>query len=217
MISYFLFANIIIYLITCTLLDYLREHYFFHKWFYRQIQKMSTIEKYQAMQVSITNIVLSSLGIYLIYPNLSIIHYSTIITIQLLKFICILLISDFMFYFIHRIMHHKYIYKYVHKKHHEHIYTNVWSSFYFSKIELLLTWMFVLVFPILFFEIHIITLEIYLLLIMMSLVKSHSGINIMNIYTSKHHDKHHLKFNMYYGSDLKIWDYLFATCEFNTK
>jgi len=146
-----------------------------------------------------------------VFPFLSISNHCVSITEEIFKFFCILLLSDLMFYIVHRFMHLKCIYQSVHKKHHRHIYTNVWSSFYFSKTELLLTWMFVLVMPILFFEIYIVTFEIYLLLIMMSLVKSHSGINIRDTYTSKYHDIHHLKFNVNYGSDLKIWDNLFCT------
>ena len=45
----------------------------------------------------------------------------SIITIIWQLLICVQ-VDDFLFYWIHRLFHHKYLYKYFHKKHHEYKY-----------------------------------------------------------------------------------------------
>lgn len=211
MIFYILGCNLILYTATCVALDYARNHKFFGKWFDKESQPMSMKDRRDAIKTSMTNVLLSSLGVYVVYPYINISnHYHSIIN-ECLKFSGMLLLSDMMFYFTHRLMHLPQLYKFVHKKHHQHIHTNVWSSFYFSKSELLSTWLFVLMLPIVPFNPHYFTFGSYLTFVMLSLVKSHSGINIKNTYTSKYHDIHHLKFNVNYGTQLKVWDNLFGT------
>ncbi|SNW61972.1 Fatty acid hydroxylase superfamily [Orpheovirus IHUMI-LCC2] len=206
-------TNVLIFIISCYILDYARNHDTLSHWFDKEEIKMTDIQKKKAEVTSINNISLLSILTYLIYPFVmdKILYNEYNIIKEIPKLIFMLLISDLMFYMVHRLMHRRELYSYIHKKHHKHIYTNVWSSFYFSKYELMLNWMFVFVVPITLLEINHITFFLYLVFITLSLVKSHSGINILNKYTSNHHDMHHLKFNGNYGSGLQLWDIIFKT------
>jgi Delta7-sterol 5-desaturase len=212
--NYIYFSNFVIFLLVTIGLDRARSSKRFYKFFYCQIS-MCSEEYLDAIHVTIVNFAQSlALMIYVI-PYLM--YYQIVTTTyqsvgwEFVKFGILILLTDLMFYWVHRLMHHPKIYFSVHEMHHQHIATSVWSSFYFSKSELILNWMFVVMLPLCLFSIHYHTFNLYLIVISLSLVKSHSGINIGEIYTSSYHDIHHVKFNLNYGSSLAIWDKLFGT------
>lgn len=209
--TYLILSNIPIYIITCVLLDFARNCTWSCKLFDIEKHIMTREEKIDAVVTSIINVSILSVLTVIVHPTTLIYYDNTNVYMEGVKFVIMLLISDLMFYIVHRIMHVKKFYKVIHKKHHQHVYTNVWSSFYFSKSELMLNWIFVFVLPISMWNLHYLTLYLYIMFMTLSLVKSHSGINIMNIYTSGYHDTHHLKFNVNYGSQMALWDYIFKT------
>jgi sterol desaturase/sphingolipid hydroxylase (fatty acid hydroxylase superfamily) len=54
------------------------------------------------------------------------------------RFLCIRIISDFVFYIAHYCLHTRYLYAYIHKKHHEDVYTDLSSNVHFSVTDLLI-------------------------------------------------------------------------------
>jgi len=57
----------------------------------------------------------------------------------LLKLLIVALIEDTMFYWSHRLLHHRWVYKYIHKQHHEFKYTNALTTTFAHPIETIFT------------------------------------------------------------------------------
>ena len=202
------------FILSCLITEYLKNSKKYSKQFTVPAQPLTNEEYFQAIKVSLINLTLSTLALYLIFPYLEnrfIFYNNTSFYHEGIKFILILLVSDTMFYWTHRFMHIKWIYKYVHKLHHKHINPITFSAFYFHPYELLITWLFVFLFPITIIPLNHITFIFFQVFLLLSLIKSHSRININNKYSSIHHELHHQKFNYNYGSDLGIWDKIMKT------
>jgi len=182
-----------------------------NRWFQQPIFPLTAAERTDAIVKSTMNMAISSLGFFIVFPYLQVHDGNTTIGSELSLLLLTLFLSDTSFYWLHRLLHTKLLYKHVHKVHHRHKSAIAWSSFYFHPLELVLTWFFVFLLPILFVRLHYVTLMAYITTLLLSLVKSHCGIDIYGLYTSKFHDLHHLKFNGNYGSDLGFWDKVVGT------
>ena len=205
----------IIFVGGCAILDYLRHkipRFFIQN---EDDTRNSLVEsKFKTIVVSLGNFVLSNSLLYAVFPlilqpNISTIHNN--VSLEAVKLIIMLIASDLLFYVTHRLLHNKHLYKHFHKMHHKHVHPISWTSFYFHPVEMIINFANVLILPTLLFNKHPITLNLYFSILNLSLIKSHCGIDLFGIYTSKYHFVHHRLFNVNYSSELKIWDRLFGT------
>jgi len=131
----------------------------------------------------------------------------------------VLLVDDFFFYILHRIMHeNKYIYKKIHKIHHR---ANVPIPFEYIYVHPL-EWMSGMIGP--FIGMYLIggiafpSYCCYLIIRNIHEIHIHSGIKTSKFYrlfpfygNNEHHDIHHSKRDGNYASTFIIWDVIFGS------
>ena len=131
----------------------------------------------------------------------------------------VLLVDDFFFYILHRIMHeNKYIYKKIHKIHHR---ANVPIPFEYIYVHPL-EWMSGMIGP--FIGMYLIggiafpSYCCYLIIRNIHEIHIHSGIKTSKLYrlfpfygNNEHHDIHHSKRDGNYASTFIIWDVMFGS------
>ncbi len=133
----------------------------------------------------------------------------------------ILLIHETYYYWVHRWMHHPRVFRVVHKVHHDSFTPTPWTAFSFhpweSFIEALILPLILLVVPV-----HLYVLGFYLLLMTVSSVVNHLGIEIYpesfqkswfgrQFIGATHHHYHHEEFKTNYGLYFTFWDKLMGT------
>ena len=160
-------------------------------------------------------IILNILGLYFL-KDVFIKGYISIPVVFLEVFV-VLLIDDFFFYVLHRIMHeNKYIYKTIHKIHHRANAPIPIEYIYVHPLE----WMLGMIGPfigmILIGGISLESYMIYLIIRNMHEIHIHSGIKTSTFLkflpfygTNEHHDMHHAKREGNYSSTFTLWDILF--------
>jgi len=133
-----------------------------------------------------------------------------------LSFIGALFVHETYYYWLHRWLHLPSIYRFVHKTHHNSVNTSVWTSFSFHPVESILQ---AIIIPlmVLIVPMHLSVLVILLLLMTMSAIMNHAGVEIfpaawldhkvMKYFIgSTHHDIHHRRFTKNYGLYFTFWD-----------
>jgi Delta7-sterol 5-desaturase len=132
-----------------------------------------------------------------------------------------IILHDAYFYFMHKLMHHKFLFKHVHMVHHYSINPSPFAAFSFHPLEAILEAGIV---PLIVVSFPIHPLAILSLLLFMTAlnVLGHLGYELYpsNFVRSKwtnwnntstHHNMHHQKFNCNYGLYFNWWDKLFNT------
>jgi Delta7-sterol 5-desaturase len=127
-----------------------------------------------------------------------------------------LLLYETYYYWLHRWMHHPRIFKIVHKVHHQSLSPTVFTSFSFHPFEAVLQFIF---FPIviMIIPIHYYALGTVLMIMTVSAVINHAGVEIFPkafinhpvgkwLIGSTHHDLHHKEFKTNFGLYLTFWD-----------
>lgn len=120
------------------------------------------------------------------------------------------------YYWLHRWMHKPGVFRLVHRVHHESVHTSAFTSFSFHPLEALLQFIFLPV-MILIIPIHLSALAIILILMTVSSIVNHAGIEIYPkrfykhpvgkwLIGSTHHDLHHKDFRSNYGLYFTCWD-----------
>jgi Delta7-sterol 5-desaturase len=130
--------------------------------------------------------------------------------------VLMLILYETYYYWLHRWMHHPRIFRIVHKVHHESTHTSAFTSFSFHPLEALLQFLFI---PLLIITIpvHYAALGIVLLLMTLSAVINHAGVEIFPKYFANHpigkwiigathHDIHHKQFRKNFGLYFTFWD-----------
>lgn len=129
----------------------------------------------------------------------------------------VLLLYDFMYYFLHRFMHYKPVLKYVHRTHHlirfptapESIYLHPAENFAGLALLLLAMWILgpvsALSFLIVFFVYSVINVLVHT-----NFVFPHPAFRLFNFWTTKH-DTHHFRMTYNYASIFPFWDQAFGT------
>jgi len=135
-------------------------------------------------------------------------------------FVCIvsLLIEDFYFYWVHRLLHHGLWYKHVHKVHHDHAAPFGISAEYAHPVETMLLGVGSVIGPLLLTR-HLFVLWVYLFLRLYQTVEAHSGYhfpwslsNFLPLYGGPiFHDFHHETFKGNYASTFTYLDRIFGT------
>jgi Delta7-sterol 5-desaturase len=138
-----------------------------------------------------------------------------------LSLVAMLIVHDFYFYVMHRVVHHKKLYPIVHKVHHLSHNPTPWAAFSFHPFEAITEF---LIFPIIAFTIpHTLsTIGIWLLLMTLYNAYGHLGFELYPkgfathpvgrwINTSVNHNMHHKFATNNYGLYTLVWDRLFGT------
>lgn len=176
---------------------------------------------------------LSSLIFAAVFINIVLLSYLEVIIIDfnnswsksifshLGSIIGFLLIHDFYYYWLHRLMHHKSFYRKIHKVHHDSIETSVWTSFSFHPFETVLQ-----VLPF-FAYIYFVPMHIYSIFFLLTLMTISAAINHINkefypswflrsrfgkyIISATHHAAHHKYFHYNFGLYFSYLDHFFDT------
>ena len=138
-----------------------------------------------------------------------------------LEFIGITILSDQLFYWIHRIVHLPIFYKHLHKMHHEWIYTIAMAHHYMSVGEAIL-FMIPPMLPPLLFKTHIAVMWLFTLWVQLNTILGHSAYCIPYLCKLKwlpflqptYHDLHHLRFTVNYGAMYTFTDMMYGTYKY---
>ena len=140
-------------------------------------------------------------------------HYTTI----LFHFMFIFIVSDILFYGLHRLMHTPILYKRFHKIHHKYNEPFSLTNHYIHPVELLLFFI-PPVLPGIILNTHITIMWVSAILLNWNGILIHSGYYFSkNKYldyimpTTKEHDLHHKLFNFNFSSTFTFMDKLFGT------
>lgn len=138
-----------------------------------------------------------------------------IIVLQVYAFIYI---DDFLYYWMHRALHTKWLYRHVHALHHRVVTPWAITGNYLHPVEFVLTGTLALAGPVLFSS-HIVTIWIWFAFRQWEASEGHCGFDLPLAPTrlvpfsvgAAHHDFHHAKFRGNYAGFLPIWDRAFGT------
>jgi len=130
-----------------------------------------------------------------------------------------MIIEDSLFYWTHRILHHRFLYKRIHKIHHQYKKSIGIASLHAHPIEYILSNIIPTAAGSLFIRPHISTFWIWILWRLGETIDAHSGYDIpwspyriLPYSTSpKRHEQHHRKTVYNYGSWFTFWDILMGT------
>lgn len=117
------------------------------------------------------------------------------------------LLGEFLYYFIHRSLHHRLLYKYIHKKHHIYKTSIGIASLYAHPLEIVFGNVFALIAPVFFVNCDLFSFYVFIVLGFIDSITDHCGYALKQ----RDHDIHHEKTIYNYGS-LGLLDYAFGTC-----
>jgi sterol desaturase/sphingolipid hydroxylase (fatty acid hydroxylase superfamily) len=134
------------------------------------------------------------------------------------EIVAILLVYDFAYYWLHRLMHHKKLMKYVHAVHHEVHNPTAMESFYLHPIELFSGLALLLACTWLLGPVHIYSFAVVFFIHSTLNITVHSGVVSKSWWlfpidhlTQKHYIHHAGNYDNNYASLTPFWDMLFGT------
>lgn len=116
-----------------------------------------------------------------------------------LEAIVFIVAEEFLFYYLHRVLHNPWIYKYIHKKHHTWQTPFGLTAVYCHPLEHFLCNMLPVAFGPYFMGAHLVTTTLWFTVASLNAVATHSGFHLPFLPSPEAHDYHHLKFNQNYG------------------
>ena len=218
----------VILLLACNFIGFLISIISIHASFlhkYRiQKRKIKANVFYNRLPLIFFNILLliliSSIGLYYIFPLFDPILNFSIYGVFIQLFI-ILLIDDFYFYVLHLWMHkNQYVLNHIHRIHHKAITPFALEYIYVHPLEWIMGYIgpFIAILVIsLFSPVSIVAFWLYQLIRNIHELDVHSGFKsffsqwIPFWGESEHHDMHHEKLNGNYATTFTIWDQIFKT------
>ena len=139
-------------------------------------------------------------------------------------FVLSVIMHDFYFYWLHRLLHTKFMYRYVHYFHHKAKNTDSGVSFYFHFVETYLQFAY-MVFLVLIFPIHVHAVYFFVAWMILQNAYGHSGYYLIPKKISKHpivakymhfgpeHFHHHSSNKGFYGLYSRFWDSILNTAD----
>lgn len=148
----------------------------------------------------IFNLIVLSFFVFLTCsPLLNLLNFQFNFIKMIFDIICSIYMTDFFFFFSHRIMHSRYLYKWSHKVHHELKDPIGFGALYNHWFDYIFAGMLPAIYPQIILSSHYYTSIIWIILATTNVVfVSHGGFNIQD----KYHYFHHKYFNCNYGIGL---------------
>uniref|UniRef100_A0A336LFN8 CSON010488 protein n=1 Tax=Culicoides sonorensis TaxID=179676 RepID=A0A336LFN8_CULSO len=120
------------------------------------------------------------------------------------------LIREVLFYYLHRLSHHRLLYKHIHKKHHRWTAPIALSAEFCTPWEHILTNIIPTILGPFVISSHYLTIFVWFVHVMLSTLQKHSGYDIPWYYDSIRHNYHHENFTTNYGL-IGLMDWLHGT------
>ena len=125
-------------------------------------------------------------------------------------FFVMFLITEFLFYNIHIVLHKPYFFKHIHKTHHDELNSTALSAYNHHPIEHLLSILFTSYTGHLVMGSHIKVFKYWMNIATIMAILFHCGVHFPLFIPNEFHDYHHLKYNQCYGF-CGIFDYIYGT------
>lgn len=185
--------------------------------------------------VLLAHMFIEAVPIFGFYPVCEMVGISTTTpfpsyTNMLIQLAAFFFLEDAWHYWGHRLLHHPLLYKRIHKQHHKYAAPFGLTAEYAHPVEVAFTGMGTVGSPVLwcvlFGNVHLFTVMIWISLRLLQAVDSHSGYEFpwsLHKFVpfwsgADHHDDHHKYFIGNYASSFRWWDFCLGTeCEATTK
>lgn len=143
------------------------------------------------------------------HPNIFAEEAPGVLTI-LMNIVVAYLVTDFMFYWAHRLLHHPWFYARIHKQHHTFIFSIGWAAEYAHPFEFIVGNILPVATGPILFKFHFFSMCVWLSVAIMGTTMGHSGLFFPISWSNGFHDFHHSHNVGVYGS-MMHWDYLMGT------